>query len=95
VLIDEYIGLVPIQNRRIYFQPFSMTLRTREGLWDESLFVSQIEEQAFSMIVIFSEWGHDRIAIMWTDAVLKAIDDHYVLRDEIAGNQIFEPRRSE
>jgi hypothetical protein len=47
------------------------------------------------MIVIFSEWGHDRIAIMWTDAVLKAIDGHYILRDEIAGNQIFEPRRSE
>jgi hypothetical protein len=94
ILIDEYMALLPLQDRNIFFQPFEMTQLTRDGLWDETFFVNQIEEQTFSLIVIFSGWGEVMIRERWSDSVLEAIDEHYVLTDEIAATRLFIPRQS-
>ena len=43
VLTDEYMGLVPLARRSLYFQPFEFKQLADAGVWDERLLVQAIE----------------------------------------------------
>src|SRR4029434_6517658 len=45
VLADEDVGLLPIDGRPIYLQPFEMTHLARAGRWDQRAFLADIEPQ--------------------------------------------------
>jgi hypothetical protein len=93
VLTDDYMGLLPQQGRRIYFQPFEMTQLSRDGDWDQGPFVEDISEEKFSVIMIWSppfarEIKRDR----WTPRMLEEIHDHYERTDRLADMVVYRPR---
>jgi Glycosyltransferase family 87 len=93
VLTDDYMGLLPLQGRRIYFQPFEMTQLSRDGDWNQTPFVEDISNEKFPVIMIWSppfarEIKRDR----WTPQMLEAIHDHYERKDRIADMIIYRPR---
>jgi hypothetical protein len=93
VLTDDYMGLLPLRGRRIYFQPFEMTQLSRDGDWDQRPFVEDISNEKFPVIMIWSppfarEIKRDR----WTPRMLEAIHDHYERTDRIADMVIYRPR---
>jgi hypothetical protein len=93
VLTDDYMGLLPLQGRRIYFQPFEMTQLTRDGDWDQRPVLEDIERERFPLIMIWSppfarEIKRDR----WTPRMLEEIHDHYQRTDRLADMVIYRPR---
>jgi hypothetical protein len=93
VLTDDYMGLLPQQGRKIYFQPFEMTQLTLDGDWDQRPILKDIDQQKFSMIMIWSppfarEIKRDR----WTPRMLEEIHDSYQRTDRVADMVIYRPR---
>ena len=93
VLTDDYMGLLPLQGRSIYFQPFEMTQLYRDGDWDQRPLIKDLEEERFPMIMIWSppfarEIKRDR----WTTRMLEEIHDHYQRTDRLADMVIYRPR---
>ena len=92
VLLDQYMAMLPLQDRRIYFQPFVMTQLARDGrLWDDRYLVEEIEQQKFPLIVIFAGDGEGLIRDRWSEAILDAIDEHYIFSGSMASNRLYEP----
>ena len=93
VLTDDYMGLLPQQGHRIYFQPFEMTQLSRDGDWDQRPILKDIGEEKFPLIMIWSppfarEIKRDR----WTPRMLEEIHDHYQRTDRLADMVIYRPR---
>jgi hypothetical protein len=93
VLADEYAGLVPLNGKRIYLQPFEMTQLAREGKWDQRLLLAAIASQRFSAILVweppyFPGLEDER----WTPGMLRAIREHYEPAETRADTVVYRPR---
>lgn len=91
VLLDEFMGFMPMLNRPLYYQPFEWKMLADDGHWNESSFLKEIEEKAFAAIIIYSpQWalgGYGR----WTEAQAKKIRENYKKKTIIANCAIFVP----
>ncbi len=94
VLTDDYMGLLPLNGRQIYLQPFEMTQLARDGAWDQRPLVRAIEEKRFPVIMMWKppfarEINRDR----WTPAMLKGIRTHYEpTNNNLADMVIYRPK---
>ena len=93
VLADEYMGLLPLEGRRIFLQPFEMTQLAREGKWDQEPLLRRTEERRFSAILIFEPPGarwlvEDR----WTDEMLDRIEANYEPTGTFALTRVYLPK---
>ncbi len=93
VLTDDYMGLLPLNGRSIYFQPFEMTQLARDGDWDQRPLVRAIEEERFPVIMVWKppfarEIKRDR----WTPQMLKEIKAHYEPTDDLADMVVYRPK---
>ena len=93
VLTDDYMGLLPLQGRRIYFQPFEMTQLSRDGDWDQRPLLKDIDEERFPMIMIWSPpFAREIKSDRWTPRMLEEIHGHYQRTDRLADMVIYRPR---
>jgi ABC-type glycerol-3-phosphate transport system permease component len=93
VLADEYMGLLPLDGRRIQHQTFEMTQLSRDGRWDQRPIVRGIDEQRFPVILIWQPpyapgLRYDR----WTTRMLDRIDYRYKPVDTVADTVVYRPR---
>ena len=94
VLADDYMGLLPLNGRHIYLQPFEMTQLARDGAWDERPLVRDIKEGQFPIIMMWKppfarEIKRDR----WTPKMLKEIRVHYErTNNDLADMVIYRPK---
>ena len=93
VLADEYMGLISLQNKLLYIQPFASTQAAYDGLWDETDFVNSIQAKKFSLILIYGTPGTTIIHSRWTDQMLAAIEGNYTVTETIASTRIFTPNK--
>jgi hypothetical protein len=92
VLADEEIGLLPLDGRPIYFQPFEMTQLARAGLWDQAPFLHALERQIFPVILLFRIPEVPIHRTRWTDEMLAVIDRRYVLDQRVGQTEVYRPR---
>lgn len=92
VLADEDVGLLPLDGRKIYFQPFEMTQLARAGRWDQQAFLADIERQAFSAILLYRIPDVPLHRTRWTDEMLATIDRRYIIEQRIGQTDIYRPR---
>lgn len=92
VLADEDMGLLPLDGRPIFFQPFEMTQLARAGRWDQRGFVGDIERQAFAAILIYRIPDVPLHRERWTDEMLGAIERRYVLAERVGATEVYRPR---
>jgi len=93
VLTDDYMGLLPLNGRHIYLQPFEMTQLSRDGAWDQRPLVRAIEREEFPVIMMWKppfarEIKRDR----WTPAMLEEIEAHYERTNDLADMVIYRPK---
>jgi 4-amino-4-deoxy-L-arabinose transferase-like glycosyltransferase len=92
ILVDEYMGFLPLMHREIYFQPFERKMLSDDGTWDESQFVQEIRDQKFDVIIIYyPQWALTERG-RWTQAQAEAIWEYYIEGPTYAGGTIFLPR---
>ncbi|NIV38076.1 MAG: hypothetical protein GWN58_54285 [Anaerolineae bacterium] len=91
VLADEYMGLVTLQDRPLYIQPFEVTQLAGAGLWDQTTLVEDIREREFSLILIhhFPEYAAHKER--WTPEMLLAVQRAYVPSDSLANTIVYRP----
>ncbi len=91
VLLDEFMGFMPRQNRPLYYQPFERKMLADDGHWDESRFLQEIDDKKFTAIVICGPQRALGYRGRWTEAQAKAINTHYKEKTTIANCAVFIP----
>ena len=93
LLADEYMGLLPLAGRRLYFQPLEYKQLQAAGLWNEAPLVDAIQRQEFSLILLYEPRDRSAISIRWTENVRNAIYAHYTVEDTLARTFVYRPQK--
>lgn len=92
VLADEYMGMLTLNGKLLYIQPFEVTQLANAGLWDQSPLLEAIRAETFPLILIHHYRGYAVYKERWTPEMLAAIQEHYVASDFKADTVLFRPR---
>jgi len=92
VLADEFAGMLTLQNRPLYIQPFEVTQLANAGLWDQDDLLTSIRNREFPLILIhhFMDWPVYKER--WTPEMLSAIKHNYEPIRFLAETVVFQPR---
>jgi len=93
VLADEYMGLLPLAGKSLYFQPFEFKELAEAGVWDERGLVEAIERREFPLIVMYVAPNWDSIGGRWTEPLQDAITRNYRRVEVRAYTYVFRPRQ--
>jgi hypothetical protein len=77
VLADEFMGLVPLAGKRLYFQPFEYKMLADGGIWDEKNFLQDIADQKFDLILQYQPPYWDAQKARWTPAQRRMVREYY------------------
>jgi hypothetical protein len=94
VLADEYMGMITLQGRPLYLQPFEITQLARAGVWDQTPLVEGIRNQAFPLILIHFFPEYPVYKERWTEEMLLDIQRYYVPGDSLADTRVYRPNAS-
>jgi hypothetical protein len=92
ILADEYMGLIPLSGRQLYFQPFEYRQLQAADLWSEAPLIDSIQREEFSVILLYEPLGWNAITVRWTPEVRNNIYDHYRLADTLARTFVYRPK---
>jgi hypothetical protein len=94
VLSDEYMGLMPLANRPIYFQPFEFSQLQKANLWSSDVLIAQIGRREFPAILLYEpNFGPPLIVSRWTPQIRNAIWANYEAFTNLAGTWIYYPKK--
>jgi hypothetical protein len=91
ILADEHMGLLPLNGKTLYYQPFEFKMMQQAGLWDQQAFVEQIKNKEFALILLFNPPSWDSQHARWTDQQLSAIYANYSRGKTLADTIIYTP----
>jgi hypothetical protein len=91
VLADEHMGLVVLDGRQLYFQPFEFKQLSIAKVWDEAPFIQAIQHKGFAMILLLTPSSWDSRHERWTRAQLDAIEENYRLVDVFVETYVLVP----
>lgn len=91
VLADEYMGMLTLQGRPLYIQPFEVTQLALERKWDQKPVLRGIESKQYSLILIHYFPGADVYKERWTPQMLEAINRSYRLVGMYADTGVYQP----
>jgi hypothetical protein len=92
VLADEYMGLLTMNDRPLYFQPFEVSQLANAGMWDQEPLLDEIKNQKFDGILIHHSDASPLFKERWTPEMLIAIDEYYRPVKTLAGTVIYIPK---
>ncbi|MGC9398227.1 MAG: glycosyltransferase family 39 protein [Anaerolineae bacterium] len=92
ILADEYAGLLTLEGRPLYLQPFEMTQLAQAGLWDQRPLVEEIRAGAFPYIFLHHFMGYPVYLERWTPEMLNALVTAYAPTSFKANTLVFQPR---
>lgn len=92
ILVDEYMGLLPLSGRRLYYQPFEFYQLARAGVWDPNQLIGDVIRQKFSTLLIYFPSDVYVTLSRWPEKVYSALWANYDHTDEIASTLIFFPK---
>jgi hypothetical protein len=93
VLADEFMGLLPLNGRRVYFQPFEYKQLEEAGQWNNTELVEQIQRREFPAILLYEPIGQPAtIVTRWTPEIRNAIYDNYEREALLAGALVYLPK---
>jgi hypothetical protein len=92
VLADEEMGLVPLDGRPLFFQPFEFTQLARAGHWDQAPFLEALDQQQFAVILMVQLREFPLHRERWTPEMLELIERRYQTVETIGNTVIYRPR---
>jgi hypothetical protein len=82
VLTDQYMGLLPLNEQRIYYQAFELSQLARNGHWDQRPFLRAIDEGEFAAILIRND-------SYWTPEMRERINERYEPAEEVGETVVY------
>ena len=92
VLADEYMGLLTMNDRPLYLQPFELSQLANAGMWDQQPLLDEIKNQSFDGILIHHFDTSPVFKERWTAELLAAIDEYYRPVKTLAGTVMYIPQ---
>lgn len=77
VLADEYMGLLPLAGKRIYFQPFEYKMLKDARIWNDAGFMAELREKRFALILWYQPPDWPAIDSRWTPGAANTIRRNY------------------
>ncbi len=93
ILADEYMGLIPLYGRQLYFQPIEFKQLQAANLWNEAPLIASIQREEFSIILLYEPRDWRAISVRWTPQVRNTIYAHYTLEDTLARTFVYRPKK--
>lgn len=92
ILADEDMGLLTMNGRPLYIQPFEVTQLANAGMWDEQPLLDEIAARNFDGILIhfFGAWPVHKER--WSPKMLAAIEANYRPEKTLAGTVVYLPK---
>lgn len=94
-ILSEDAGLLVLNKRPVLFQPFEFTQLARTGLWDQSRFVRDIEDQKFTLLILGSDIQGSYDEERFTPEMAAVIANSYILKEKIRDWYIYKPIKNE
>ena len=92
VLTDEHMGLLPLNEKRIRFQPFEMTQLSRDGSWNQDRAVETIRREEYAVVMMWEPpFARDIKRDRWTEEMLGAVEAHYEPTGRLADMVVYRP----
>ena len=92
VLADEYMGLVPLAGKPLYFQPFEFKQMYDAGLWDQKPFLADIASHKFALIVWYQPSSWNAIEARYTTAQREMVLASYKLDQSFGDIYVYVPK---
>ncbi|MFN2151745.1 MAG: hypothetical protein ACK2T5_09125 [Anaerolineales bacterium] len=92
VLADEYMGMLTMNDRPLYLQPFEVTQLANAGMWNQQPLLDEMAAQKFNGILIYHYGTWPVFRERWTPEMLAAIDEFYRPVKTLAGTVVYIPR---
>ncbi|MFW5714093.1 MAG: hypothetical protein ACOCYU_05425, partial [Brevefilum sp.] len=96
ILADEYMGMITLNDKNLYLQPFEITQLAIAGLFDQKILINQITEEKFSVILLQEDsWWIHALQERWTPEMLEAIRANYRLAGQFENTFAYKPKTSQ
>jgi 4-amino-4-deoxy-L-arabinose transferase-like glycosyltransferase len=92
ILGDEYMGLVTLQGRPLYIQPFEVTQLANARVWDQTPVLEGILNREFPVILIHYFPHYPVYRERWTPEMLSAINQTYAPAESLAHTRVYCPK---
>lgn len=93
ILADEYMGLMVLNGQNLYLQPFEITQLVNANLFEQDILINQIEDEAFSLILIQeASWWSNVAQERWTPAMLETIRSNYRVSAQLENTLVYKPK---
>ncbi|UCC63153.1 MAG: glycosyltransferase family 39 protein [Anaerolineae bacterium] len=92
VLADEFMGILTLQDKLLYIQPFEVTQLANAGVWDQTPLLESIRRREFPAIFIHHFMSYPVYQERWTSEMLSATMENYVPTDFLADTIVYRPR---
>lgn len=92
VLADEDMGLIPLEGKSLYLQPFEYKQIVEAGIWDDRPLAAEIRAQKFPVILIVNPTGWDSFGERWTPRLRAAILENYAVSGKYVDTEVYTPK---
>ena len=90
ILIDEYMGLIPLAGKNLYFQPFEFGQLEFSGLWNPAPLISDLKHHKFPVLMIYFR-DYRITKSRWTTDIYAACWENYTLTQTLADTLVLSP----
>jgi hypothetical protein len=77
ILTGEHMGLLALTGRPISYQPFEMKQLSDSGVWDQTPFLTELENGKYPLILMYRPMGANVHERRWTPEMLALITARY------------------
>lgn len=91
ILADEDMGMLTLNNRPLYLQPFEVTQLAAAGVWDQEPLLESIRNHEFEFILIHYWEGIYQPMERWTPEMFSAIFQYYTYDQVLANTRVYRP----
>ena len=92
ILVDEYMGLLPLAGKRVYYQPFEFSQLIQAGLWDSTPLINDLQTQKFKIILIYFPKDFQISLNRWPRNIYSVFWDYYYYSDNVFHNLVLLPK---
>jgi hypothetical protein len=93
ILADEFMGMLTINDKSLYLQPFEITQLALAGLFNQKILIEQIEQEEFSLILLQEgSWWVNVVQERWTPEMLEAIHGNYRITAKLENTNVYRPK---
>ncbi|MGB9721039.1 MAG: ArnT family glycosyltransferase [bacterium] len=91
-IISEDAGLLVLNNKSVLFQPFEMTQLANQKIWNQTVFIHNIETKLFSLIVLSYDLNCQADKERLTPEMIQSIQQNYFIKEKIGEYHLYYPK---